>query len=333
MMGMLQNGVWLILLLALVFLSFVTTAFSLWTPQKKHRKSILFTWSDELWRYVENMFTEASAHCPVDAPTRIVVAVWWIAVVVLMNAFTGLMRACMMLKTETNTIDSIRELVLQPNIKPYVWGGTAYIFMLRDTGTPEYQAVWKIVERHRSMLTTERLYSKEILTEVLRGKAVIVSDRSSIVHKVSLACNQFTDGEFYLSSHPVTQHPFVWYYNRRLAQPIRDAIDNKLISLLEAGLTQRWWQQGVGDWSRCKQQTVSASAAGSSQLQALRFADMKAIFVLWLLCVGIALAVFVFEIILHRPSQPKRVVVCSRHQKLHPYRTGLYQQRLTTKAH
>ncbi|EEC03558.1 hypothetical protein IscW_ISCW003050 [Ixodes scapularis] len=177
--------VWTAFLMALLLLSGLTTVVDIIrpTPAGKTKLSLLSLWNEQFWKYFENMLTEASAESPGDTPSRILSAVWWMAVIVLMNAFTGHMRACMMIKSQTDTIDSLAELVTRTQVKPYVWGGTAYVFMLRDTGTPEYQSIWRSVERHQSMLPTEKLYSRDVLNEVMEGKAVIVSDRSSLVYK------------------------------------------------------------------------------------------------------------------------------------------------------
>ncbi|XP_029829344.3 uncharacterized protein LOC8026941 [Ixodes scapularis] len=291
--------VWTAFLMALLLLSGLSTVVDIIrpTPAGKTKLSLLSLWNEQFWKYFENMLTEASAESPGDTPSRILSAVWWMAVIVLMNAFTGHMRACMMIKSQTDTIDSLAELVTRTQVKPYVWGGTAYVFMLRDTGTPEYQSIWRSVERHQSMLPTEKLYSRDVLNEVMEGKAVIVSDRSSLVYKVSLVCKDFQEGEFYVSREAVTQHPFVWFYNKLLAKDLRDAIDHKLEALVEGGFTQRWWDQGVGTWRECGGSSGNQEDGDdvTTSHTSLQFQDLRAVFVLWLCSACIATAVFVLE--------------------------------------
>ncbi|CAN7998903.1 unnamed protein product, partial [Ixodes hexagonus] len=247
----------------------------------------------------------ASAESPADNPSRILSAVWWIAVIVLMNAFTGHMRACMMIKSQTDTIDSLAELVAKTQVKPYIWGGTAYVFMLRDTGTPEYQAVWRNVERHRSMLPTEKLYSRSILAEVMAGGAVIVSDRSSLVYKVPHStCERFANRVFWASQDAVDSVTLCYVMLR--VRDLRTGYDHELLALVEGGFAQRWWEQGVGTWRDCGG-ARSSHEGGKDDVatshSSLRFQDLRAVFVLWLCCASIATTVFVLECLVGAASR------------------------------
>ncbi|KAG0413941.1 hypothetical protein HPB47_008894 [Ixodes persulcatus] len=280
--------VWMAFLMALFLLSGLSTVVNIIrpTPAGQTKLSLLSLWNEQFWKYLENMLTEASAESPGDTPSRILSAVWWMAVIVLMNAFTGHMRACMMIKSQTDTIDSLAELVTRTQVKPYVWGGTAYVFMLRDTGTPEYQSIWRSVERHRSILPTEKLYSRDVLNEVMEGKAVIVSDRSSLVYKFKLVVSGSPSPAASVLGITVA---------RAVGAPRRRPLG--LEALVEGGFTQRWWDQGVGTWRECGGSSGSQEDGDdvTTSHTSLQFQDLRAVFVLWLCSACIATAVFVLE--------------------------------------
>ncbi|KAH7953544.1 hypothetical protein HPB49_009739 [Dermacentor silvarum] len=91
------------------------------------RQCIAHNW----WLYVSAMFMESSARTPRNTAGRIVLAAWWLTVVVLMNAFTGHMKATLMLFPEPERIDTFMKLSRQTDITPFLWGGGAYEELLK----------------------------------------------------------------------------------------------------------------------------------------------------------------------------------------------------------
>ncbi|KAH7949218.1 hypothetical protein HPB49_006453 [Dermacentor silvarum] len=51
---------------------------------------------------------------------RIVSGVWWIAIVVLMNAFAGQMRACLLVKNELQRVGTLADIAARPHLKVYM---------------------------------------------------------------------------------------------------------------------------------------------------------------------------------------------------------------------
>ncbi|XP_064488659.1 cytochrome P450 302a1, mitochondrial-like [Ornithodoros turicata] len=84
-----------------------------------------------LWDFIGNSLLESSPTMPRGTAARIVVSVFWIVVVVLSTAFAGQMKAMMMVKKETDRIDTIKDLSERPNVRPYVPKGSAVESLLQ----------------------------------------------------------------------------------------------------------------------------------------------------------------------------------------------------------
>ncbi|KAK8774214.1 hypothetical protein V5799_011252, partial [Amblyomma americanum] len=152
---------------------------------------------------------------PSNVASRIVFAVWWMTIVVLMNAFTGHMKATMMVRPEPDRIDSMKELADRENMKTFIWKGTAYESLLRNSrNVPEYQAVWELVVRSNGTFDTNSLYSEANLIAVQRGEAVIVSDATTMRFHVATNCRKLRHGTFYFSREQFFPHKFAVALNR-----------------------------------------------------------------------------------------------------------------------
>ncbi|KAH8021941.1 hypothetical protein HPB51_018790 [Rhipicephalus microplus] len=89
-----------------------------------------------LWVFVENTLLEASPEVPSRVSARILVGGYWVVVIVLTTAFAGQMKAMLMVRQETNRIDSLRDLSERPTMKPYAPAGSAVISSIRRMPAP-----------------------------------------------------------------------------------------------------------------------------------------------------------------------------------------------------
>nr|XP_054930392.1 glutamate receptor-like [Dermacentor andersoni] len=83
------------------------------------------------WLYVSAMFMESSTRTPRSTAGRFVLAVWWLTILVLMNAFTGHMKATLMLFPEPERIDTFMDLSRRKDVTPFLWRGGAYEQVLK----------------------------------------------------------------------------------------------------------------------------------------------------------------------------------------------------------
>ncbi|KAL1473251.1 hypothetical protein MTO96_022401, partial [Rhipicephalus appendiculatus] len=126
-----QWQVWLALffsLLVCVLVSVLSDAGNCIRRTNKHIRELL---QDNWWMYMSAMFMEPPMHSPHSTPGRLVLGAWWLTIVVLMNAFTGHMKATMMLLPDRQRIDTFLELSRQEDITPFLWKGGAYEELLK----------------------------------------------------------------------------------------------------------------------------------------------------------------------------------------------------------
>ncbi|KAH7953386.1 hypothetical protein HPB49_007635 [Dermacentor silvarum] len=129
--------VWAGLLCSL--LTCVMTAVLLDIREHANQGSNIRLWrvlEENWWLYVSAMFMESSMRMPRGSPGRLILAAWWLTVLVLMNAFTGHMKATMMLFPEPKRIDSFKDLSQRTEIRPFLWKAV----IVSDYTTTLYQA-------------------------------------------------------------------------------------------------------------------------------------------------------------------------------------------------
>ncbi|KAH9381635.1 hypothetical protein HPB48_021336 [Haemaphysalis longicornis] len=75
-------------------------------------------------------FCTASPRTPETSVLRLLSASWWLAIVVLMNAFAGQMRACLLVKNEVEKINDLADIAARPHLKVYVPKNTVVVGFL-----------------------------------------------------------------------------------------------------------------------------------------------------------------------------------------------------------
>ncbi|XP_077547821.1 putative glutamate receptor [Haemaphysalis longicornis] len=287
--------VWMFLAVALVVISVVTALFkSLHAVIAGQRPSFLGHVSDSTWMYLENLFFEASAEAPLGGGPRLLSAIWWLAALVLMNAFCGHMRACLMIRSEVEKIESVQQLVKRPHTTPHMWLGTSYVAMVEHSTNPDLQQIGRVVRERGTAVPASVLYGETLLRRVVQGRAAVISDGTSLAFRVSSVCQAFAGAEFYLAREGVVSHPLNSFARKDIDPLIFKDINKVIRRLVEAGLVNLWWTRATGDVSRCG--GSSSSSAGPDQASTLAFADVFGVFVLWLACAGISCLVFFIEL-------------------------------------
>ncbi|XP_077546771.1 putative glutamate receptor [Haemaphysalis longicornis] len=285
--------VWMFLSVALVTVSVLTALFtSLHAAKAGHRSSFVRNIGAALWMYLENLFLEASPHVPKLAGPRFLSAVWWIAVVVLMNAFCGHMRACLMIKPEVEKIESAHHLVRRPHVVPHMWLGTSYVSMVSGSSNPDLRQIGRTIRERRTAVPTSVLYGESLLRQVTRGRAAIISDSMSLTFRVTAVCQAFVGAEFYLAREGVVSHPLNSLARKDIDPVMFKDINKGIQRLLEAGLIDLWFSRAKGDVGRCR----GSSTSGEPDLASpLALTDVFGVFVLWMACIGISCLFFVAE--------------------------------------
>uniref|UniRef100_G3MT09 Ionotropic glutamate receptor C-terminal domain-containing protein n=1 Tax=Amblyomma maculatum TaxID=34609 RepID=G3MT09_AMBMU len=243
------------------------------------------------WLYVSAMFMESSTRTPRSLAGRLVLAVWWLTVVVLMNAFTGHMKATMMLVPEPERIDSVRDVSCHPDLRPFVWKGGAYEDLLKNAyGVEVYRIVWAMTVARDGLRDMNRLYEEENLRQVLEGTAVIMSDHTSQQYHMSRTCRRrLAAGSYYFGEESS--------YPTKLAMAMRKGVDLGLLRLIdkrvswlgESGIIQAWIEAELGDWQSC------LSGSHEDTYNALSLFEVQSVFLLFFTTAALSLLVFCAE--------------------------------------
>ncbi|KAH6921659.1 hypothetical protein HPB50_003937 [Hyalomma asiaticum] len=287
--------VWMFLSVALVIVSLITALFnSMHAKRAGLNFSFYGFFSDAVWQYLENLFFEASAHAPSLGGERLLSAAWWLATLVLMNAFCGHMRACLMIKSEVEKIESVRHLVRRPSTVPHMWLGTSYVAMVAHSTNPELRQIGRVVRDRGTAVPASVLYGQPLLRRVVQGRAAVISDGTSLVFRISSVCQSYEGAEFYLAREGLVSHPLNSFARKDIDPTLFRNVNKVIRRLVEAGLVNYWWTRATGDVSRCG---GSPSSSGPEQVATtLAFADVFGVFVLWLACAGISCLVFLTEL-------------------------------------
>ncbi|KAK8782962.1 hypothetical protein V5799_015697, partial [Amblyomma americanum] len=174
------------------------------------------------------LYDAGSSASPERQAARVLSAFWWLAVTVLVFAFAGQMRACLMVKSQEAVIRNVQDLARRSSVRPYTLAGSILTAMLRDSRNPSYQRVFERIIRYGGQTELHRIYGPTILEQVVRGKAVVIADRGSFTYKtlvrcahvvraqVARTCRNYTDGEFYIADEPLLKFRFVMYLSKSM---------------------------------------------------------------------------------------------------------------------
>ncbi|XP_077519805.1 glutamate receptor-like [Amblyomma americanum] len=242
------------------------------------------------WEYFENLLGKGSSASPERQAARVLSAFWWLAVTVLVFAFAGQMRACLMVKSQEAVIRNVQDLARRSSVRPYTLAGSILTAMLRDSRNPSYQRVFERIIRYGGQTELHRIYGPTILEQVVRGKAVVIADRGSFTYKVARTCRNYTDGEFYIADEPLLKFRFVMYLSKSMHPRTQRGINQRLVWLREMGIMDRWIAQMLGNWDHCRRDGNRVT---------LSFEDTYAIFVMWALLVAASLLAFGAEKLHH----------------------------------
>ncbi|XP_077486473.1 putative glutamate receptor [Amblyomma americanum] len=238
------------------------------------------------WSFVESSLLEASPSTPKRVSARIVVGSFWLLVIVVTTVVAGQMKAMMMVREEADRIDSMRHLAARPAMKPYTIAGSAGVSSVRDSKDPDYQKVWRMMQKHKADQPTSVVLADKTMREVVTGKAVLILSRASVAARATAACASFKRGEFYLAREPMFKFNSVFYLSKRLSADRRRDINNRILWLRETGLIAKWWEESSGNWEGCGQATSNGR---------LTFADFQDLLLFWLAMLGAATVVFLLE--------------------------------------
>ncbi|CAN7998978.1 unnamed protein product [Ixodes hexagonus] len=260
--------------------------------------------SDMRWRSLTSMANvpppRTGSVRPVrDVVGRIVISVWWLAVLVLMNSFQGTMKASMSIKTPTERLETFQDLADRPHIKPIVVKGTTFEHQFRISTEPALMGIHAMLRKHKSVFPASEVFTRKTFEELLSGRAVLFMEETVMsVYIPTIFPRRPKIAEFYAAKQRTISAQFCMF--------MRKDLDPKIARLLH--VRARWLHEsGLVDKRRVDLLPRSwySGRRAPSMVHDLNIEDTAALFYIALLALALATVVFVIEIIAHRVTDKK----------------------------
>ncbi|XP_077540840.1 putative glutamate receptor [Haemaphysalis longicornis] len=245
-------------------------------------------WNTHFWMLFENMFCGASARTPQGTALRVLSATWWIAIVVLMNAFAGQMRACLMVKTELQKVNTVSDIAARPYLKVHLLKGTVLTRYFESSSNAAERTVWRMIRRDGTDAYGLFRYSDEMLTEIAKERAVVLHGSLVLQFQASNFCKRTTAGEFYFGTQHMNNWMVVAYMNRNMDSHLRYSIEKTVVILRESGIAEHVQVTTMPSLDPC---------VGIEEDQGLKLGDLASILYLYAALCALSVAVFVAELL------------------------------------
>ncbi|XP_050035416.1 uncharacterized protein [Dermacentor andersoni] len=253
-------------------------------------RSRLRIFADQLIDLIGNLFFEATPAPPEDSYSRWLTSFWWIVVMVVMTGFTGIMKASMMVKDQTGRINTLADVMARPEIRPLIISGSTYERLFSTSTRPDYQRLWRQVQRWKAVAPASWVLSKPAFDLLLEEKAIFFCDDILLHWTVARIYPNGFEGEFYMGTDYFLNNEFTMFVRRTLDKDLIKKIHLRLRWLWEAGLPQ--------DWKRRAMESALRKSAGAptTVVAAMKLTDVGAIFYLMLFGQAFACIVALSEV-------------------------------------
>ncbi|KAH8025293.1 hypothetical protein HPB51_005764 [Rhipicephalus microplus] len=247
--------------------------------------------SSRQWCLVLALMQPCSVRPVRDVIGRVVFAVWWLAVLVLMNSFQGNMKASMSVKTPTERLETFRDLAERPHLKPIIIRGTTFEHQFKVSPEWELQRILTMARAHRSILPAPVVFRRDTFDEMIAKRAVVfMEDNVMQSYIAALYPHKPGSGTIYPSKQHTISAQFCMFMRKSLQPRIVKLLHTRCRWMHESGLTEK---------KRLELQPRSwyPSRPDSSKVHSLSAEDTAALFYLMLLGQAVAVIVFLGEIL------------------------------------
>ncbi|KAH8025124.1 hypothetical protein HPB51_003966 [Rhipicephalus microplus] len=229
-----------------------------------------------------------------NALSRVLFAVWWLAVVVLMNSFQGNMKASMSVKTPTERLETFRDVADRPHIKPIIIRGTTFEHQFQVSPEPELRKILSRARRQQSILPASVVFTRQTFDEMIAERSIIFMEDNVMQNYIAALYPQKPGlGLIY----PSKQHTI----SAQFCMLMRNSLEPRVMKLFHARC--RWLHEsGLIERKRLQLQSRSwyLMRPPSSQVHSLSFEDTAALFYMVMLGQAVALLVFLAELFFRR---------------------------------
>ncbi|KAL1483870.1 hypothetical protein MTO96_032902 [Rhipicephalus appendiculatus] len=178
--------------------------------------------------------------------------------------------------------------------------GTLMVFQWQKAiDVEEYRGVWNLVVKRHGLRDEAQLYDDENLRMVLQGKAVIVSDRTTMLYHASRTCRRhLAAGRYYFAKESTFPTQLAMAVDRSTDPTLRQFIDERVSWLFENGVLTAWIEKQLGDWQSC------LLGHSEEKYSALSLSDIQSVFFVFLTFASSSIAVFIGELLIGGKKYP-----------------------------
>ncbi|KAL1473244.1 hypothetical protein MTO96_022402, partial [Rhipicephalus appendiculatus] len=157
----------------------------------------------------------------------------------------------------------------------------------------EYRGVWNLVVKRHGLRDEAQLYDDDNLRMVLQGKAVIVSDHTTMLYHASRTCRRhLAAGRYYFAKESTFPTQVAMAVDRSTDPALRQFIDERVSWLFENGVLKAWKEKQLGDWQSC------LFGHSEEKYNALSLSDIQSLFFVFLTFASSSIVVFIGELLI-----------------------------------
>ncbi|XP_040359046.1 uncharacterized protein LOC115331272 [Ixodes scapularis] len=289
---------WILFLISLTSLIVLSTAFYR-IAGRQRKTSLFYDTSKYFYAYIEVLFFEATKVKFVPQANRILLAVWLIACLILINLFNGEVKANLLVKSDTERINTAEDVLRHPKLLPLTMKNSPLTTALQISSMESVRRLWDRMAAMGGAIPVPEVFTAKSLQMVQQRKAVIATDMMTGRVQSSLFC-PVLDGFFYVGTQSITNLRSVWYYRKRIDPDLVKAINKRVLWLFESGVPFMRNQDLYPKGSLCFLDTSKQDRSGS--FQPLTAQDMRAVFMLSGYLMAMACVFLLVELIAHGMS-------------------------------
>ncbi|CAN7979602.1 unnamed protein product [Ixodes pacificus] len=266
---------------------------------RQRKTSLFYDTSKYLYAYIEVLFFEATKVQFVPQANRILLAVWLIACLILINLFNGEVKANLLVKSDTERINTVEDVLRNPKLLPLIMKNSPLTTALQISSSESVRRLWDRMDAMGGAIPVREVFTAKSLQMVQQRKAVIATDMIAGRVQSSLFC-PVLDGFFYVGKQSITNLRSVWYYRKRIDPDLVKAINKRILWLSESAVPFMRNQDLYPKGSTCFLDTYKQDR--SDAFQPLTVQDMRAVFVLCGYLIAMACVFLLIELIVHGMS-------------------------------
>ncbi|XP_076319367.1 glutamate receptor ionotropic, delta-2-like isoform X2 [Tachypleus tridentatus] len=280
----LQWEVWFGLVASLIIVSFVSLVSAYFMNDRDRSKLSFLNFLDHFTRMYGNIFSQASSVDINYNHQRVLRAFWWMAIIVLMQSFSGHLLATLVLdsNSQINDLRSLDRSGVLPGVEK---GSVAHSKFKSGEDLHSTNLYSKMLQQqNKSLLPVKQLISDASLDLVKAGKFAVILDTLAVKYALSNRYNKGRECGFHVAAQTFHRNILVMVLRKGLAKSTYHQINSRISFLVESNILSKSINNKVKEYTKCLGTHVNKSY--------LTVEDLRGIFIL--LCSGLLLSFIIF---------------------------------------